>query len=153
MQKVEVVVASADLIPQPKTLGQRVTQPKAQPKSAAVDKHAANGAKGAAGAKGVKKQPRRGRNSRPAKKTAEELDSEMADYFESSNQNENANGAAPAATNGGDAPMEDEILVCGANMFNNCDRTNHAVVNSPPFIQQIGRIVVVWTQRFASIWT
>lgn len=34
----------------------------------------------------------------------------MADYFESANNNENTNGAAPAAANG-DAPMDDEILV------------------------------------------
>jgi THO complex subunit 4 len=36
----------------------------------------------------------------------------MADYFDSANNNgnENANSAAPAATNG-DAPMDDEILV------------------------------------------
>lgn len=37
----------------------------------------------------------------------------MADYFEANaNQNENTNGGAPAATTNGDAPMEDEILVC-----------------------------------------
>lgn len=109
--KVEVVVASADLIPQPKTLGQRITQPKVQPKSAATDKRGPNGVKAGATAKGVKKGAvRHGRNPRPSKKTAEELDSEMADYFENANNNnENATGAAPAAANG-DAPMEDEIL-------------------------------------------
>jgi len=107
--KVEVVVASADLIPQPKSLSQRISQPKAQPKSAAADKHAGNGAKDAAGVKGATK-PRRGRSSRPAKKTAQELDSEMADYFVNVGaSNETTNGAAPAATNG-DAPMEDEIM-------------------------------------------
>ncbi|KAL2759655.1 hypothetical protein ACRALDRAFT_1060337 [Sodiomyces alcalophilus JCM 7366] len=116
--KIEIVVAAAQaasVIPQPKSLAERTTQPKAQPKSAASDKHNANGAKGAganAGARGRK--TRRPRTSRPAKKTAEELDSEMADYFESANNaaaTENTNGAAaaPAATNG-DAPMEDEIM-------------------------------------------
>jgi len=108
--KVEVVIASADLIPQPKKLSQRISQPKAQPKSAATDKHAANGAKGPAGPKGATKKVRRPRNSRPAKKTAEELDSEMADYFDGAGTNtENANAGAPAAANG-DAPMEDEIM-------------------------------------------
>lgn len=107
--KVEVIVSSADLIPQPKTLSQRVShQPKIHPKSAAVVKNA-NGAKGGPAAKPANKKPlRRGRNSRPAKKTAEELDSEMADYFENAN-NDNSNAAAPAAASG-DAPMEDEIL-------------------------------------------
>ncbi|KAI6380452.1 hypothetical protein MCOR25_001643 [Pyricularia grisea] len=115
--KVEVVVASADQIPAPKTLSQRVTQNKAQPKSAATDKRGATAGKGAGpqanGAKGAKKAaPRKGRNARPAKKTAEELDSEMADYFQGGETNTEAaaNGAAPAATNGGDAAMEDDIL-------------------------------------------
>ena len=110
LPQVEVVVSNAELIPQPKSLTQRITQPKAQPKSAATVKHTANAPKGAAAAKrGDKKGPRRPRNARPAKKTVEELDSEMADYFESGNT-DNATGAAPAAANGGDAPMEDEIL-------------------------------------------
>ncbi|KAK4210003.1 hypothetical protein QBC37DRAFT_377462 [Rhypophila decipiens] len=113
--KVEVVVASADLIPQPKSLGQRITAPKVQPKSAANVKHTANGtAKGgpAAGRGGKKAgRGRGGRNSRPAKKTAEELDSEMADYFDAAGNADNAAvTAAPAAATNGDAPMEDEIL-------------------------------------------
>lgn len=108
--KVEVIIANADLIPQPKTLGQRISQPKAQPKSAATVKHGAAAAKGAAAAgKGAKKPLRKGRNSRPAKKTAEELDSDMVDYFDSAKADTGATGA-PAAANGGDAPMEDEIL-------------------------------------------
>ncbi len=107
--KIEVVVASADLIPAPKTLGQRVSQPKVQPKSAAADKGTGNVAKAAPGAK-VARKPRRGRNSRPAKKTAEELDSEMADYFDGSGrQAAGTNGTAPAPANG-DAPMEDDIM-------------------------------------------
>lgn len=109
LDQVEVVVASADLIPQPKTLAQRIAQPKAQPKSAATVKKDANGAKGGAAAGRTKKAPRRGRSNRPVKKTAEELDSEMADYFDNANT-ENTNGAAPAATAGGDAPMEEDVL-------------------------------------------
>ena len=110
MKQVEVVVASAELIPQPKSLAQRIAQPKAQPKSAAAVKQGANGAKGgAATGKVTKKVPRRGRSNRPVKKTAEELDSEMADYFVG-NSTENVNGGAAAATSGGDAAMEEDVL-------------------------------------------
>lgn len=62
------------------------------------------------------KKPR-GRSARPAKKTAEELDSEMADYFDASaaaaagtTATENTNAAAPATAAAGDATM-DEIMV------------------------------------------
>ena len=81
-----------------------------QPKSAAAVKHGgANGNKAGPANKGVKKGVRRTRNSRPAKKTAEELDSEMADYFDGANgNNENATNGAPATN--GDAQMDDEIL-------------------------------------------
>ncbi|KAK4180337.1 hypothetical protein QBC36DRAFT_320374 [Triangularia setosa] len=105
--KVEVIVASADLIPQPKTLAQRIAQPKAQPKSAATVKPKSAPAVGKAGAK---KAPRKGRSSRPAKKTAEELDSEMADYFDSASAEPAANNAAPAPAAGGDAAMEEDVL-------------------------------------------
>ncbi|KAF4435970.1 hypothetical protein F53441_13356, partial [Fusarium austroafricanum] len=114
--KIEIVVGAAQadkVIPTVKTLAERTTQssqPKAQPKSAAADKHNAGAAKGGAakGAAGNKK--RRGRNSRPAKKTQEELDSEMADYFDASTAPEASNNAAapapaPAAT--GDADMDE----------------------------------------------
>ncbi|RYO77718.1 hypothetical protein DL766_006984 [Monosporascus sp. MC13-8B] len=113
--KIEIVVGgakAAQVAPPAKTLTERITQPKAQPKSAASDKKkeaAGKAASSGARGRGGKKKPR---NARPAKKTTEELDSEMADYFESGNQqnNENAGGGAPAATNGGDAPMDDEIM-------------------------------------------
>lgn len=103
--KVEVLVANADLIPQPKTLAQRIAAPKVQPKSAAAVKPA----KGAAAAKKGKKGSVKAKSARPSKKTAQELDSEMADYFVGAN-NDTATAAAPAAPTGGDAPMEDEIL-------------------------------------------
>ncbi|RBR01472.1 hypothetical protein FVER53590_11504 [Fusarium verticillioides] len=110
--KIEIVVGAAQadkVIPTVKTLAERTTQPKAQPKSAAADKHNAGAAKGAA-AKGAAGKKRRGRNSRPAKKTQEELDSEMADYFDASAAPEASNTAAapapaPAAT--GDADMDE----------------------------------------------
>lgn len=108
--KVEVVVANAALIPAPKTLSQRMSQPKVQPKSAAANKHAGNNAKGGAAGNKPAKKARTGRSARPAKKTAEELDSEMADYFDGSAAG--ANGAAPAApaATAGDAAMDDEIM-------------------------------------------
>ncbi|KAK4122699.1 hypothetical protein N657DRAFT_598414 [Parathielavia appendiculata] len=109
--KVEVVVSSAELIPQPKPLSQRIAQPKAQPKSAATVKQNGAGAKGGAAAgKGGKKPARRARSNRPVKKTAEELDSEMADYFDSANTENTGNAAAPPAAAGGDAPMEEDVL-------------------------------------------
>lgn len=98
------------MLPEPKSLSQRVTQPKgkAQPKSAANDKNAKSAAAGTAG-KPVAKKGRGGRaaktTGRPSKKTAEELDSEMADYFDAAKVD--TNGAAPI---NGDAPMEDEIM-------------------------------------------
>lgn len=62
--------------------------------------------------KGARGRGRGGRNARPTKKTAEELDSEMADYWETG---ANANGADATATAqpaaNGDAAMDDEILV------------------------------------------
>ncbi|KAI3392498.1 hypothetical protein diail_5633 [Diaporthe ilicicola] len=109
--RVEVVV-TGEQVPAPPTLSQRVSQPKATPKSAAADKASAKGAKPAAGGRGgaAGKRGRAGRpkNARPAKKTADELDAEMADYFDGAKSGGDATAAA--ATNGGDAAMEDEVL-------------------------------------------
>ncbi|KAI0198750.1 hypothetical protein F4808DRAFT_250589 [Astrocystis sublimbata] len=108
--KIEVIVSAANAasLPVPKTLTDRITQPKAQPKSAANDKKKDVGKVAAgSGARGRKKRP--ARSSRPAKKTAEELDSEMADYFNSGDQTENGNGAV--ASTSADAAMDDEISV------------------------------------------
>lgn len=114
--KIEIVVnasQAASVIPVTKTLAERTSQPKAQPKSAAARK--TNEAKGA-GASGRGKKGTRGggRTGRPVKKTAEELDSEMADYFTgapATNENTTTGTAAPAAATGnGDASMEDEIM-------------------------------------------
>ncbi|ROV97755.1 hypothetical protein VMCG_07412 [Cytospora schulzeri] len=108
--KVEVVV-TGELVPEPPSLSQRVTQPKSQPKSAAADKSSGKGAKPAAGKGAATKKGRaaRPKNARPTKKSADELDAEMADYFDAAKASGEANGAAAAATNG-DAPMEDEIM-------------------------------------------
>lgn len=82
------------------------SQPKPQPKSAASTKTTAatRGRGKLARGKGA------ARNARPAKKTAEELDSEMVDYWQAGAAATETNGAAQPAA-GGDANMDDEILV------------------------------------------
>jgi THO complex subunit 4 len=83
-------------------------QPKAQPKSAAN----AKGTPAVRGGKAARGRGGKAKSARPAKKTAEELDSEMMDYFGSTGNNETEAGAAgnaQPATNG-DANM-DEVLV------------------------------------------
>ncbi|OBT54083.1 hypothetical protein VE04_05651 [Pseudogymnoascus sp. 24MN13] len=89
---IEVLVdaSQAPAIVAPKGLGDRIAQPKVQPNLYSWQ--------------GWQEGPRR---SPPAKKTAEELDSEMADYFDATAAP--AEAAAPVAANG-DAPMDDEIL-------------------------------------------
>ncbi|QUC16492.1 uncharacterized protein UV8b_00733 [Ustilaginoidea virens] len=109
--KIEIVVGAAQadkVMPPIKSLAERTAQPKPQPKSAASGKGGAGGGVGKAsnGAKGAANKKRRGRSARPAKKTADELDTEMANYFAKSDEGAN-NGSAAA---GGDAPMEDEIM-------------------------------------------
>ncbi|OAA63178.1 RNA recognition motif domain protein [Cordyceps fumosorosea ARSEF 2679] len=108
--KIEIVVGAAQadkVIPPIKSLAERATQPKAQPKSAAAGKQG-NGA-GKDGAKGKGGRPaRRGRNSRPIKKTATELDADMDNYMADSAA-VTAPAAAPAAN--GDSAMADEISV------------------------------------------
>jgi THO complex subunit 4 len=109
--KVELILDAnrAKAIPAPKGLSERISQPKPQPKSAASTKTTnAAGTRGKNGRRG-----RGGRNARPAKKTAEELDSEMVDYWQTGaaapETESGANGAAQPAA-GGDANMDDEIL-------------------------------------------
>ncbi|EHK97645.1 putative mRNA export protein mlo3 [Glarea lozoyensis 74030] len=109
--KIDVILDArrAAALPPPKGLSDRITgQPKAQPKSAANSKAAPaiRGGKAARGRGGKAK------NARPAKKTAEELDSEMMDYFGATGNNETetagAGTAQPAAN--GDANMDDDVL-------------------------------------------
>jgi THO complex subunit 4 len=92
------------------------SQPKSQPKSAATTKATTGAAGGNAsgGRAGRRGRGGRARNSRPAKKTAEELDSEMADYFDNGGAAATetgvaTNGVAQPAANGD--VMEDEVLV------------------------------------------
>ncbi|PFH56576.1 hypothetical protein XA68_16290 [Ophiocordyceps unilateralis] len=90
--KIEIVVGAAQadkVIPPVKTLAERTTQPRAQPKPATGKQNVS--VKGAGG-KGATYKKRRGKSGRPTKKTAEELDSEMADYFVSTNENTTGGG-------------------------------------------------------------
>lgn len=115
--KIEIVVGAAQadkVMPSVKSLADRATQPKVQPKSAAAGRKAPAGKAAAAKAGPAKGGKKRGKNVRPAKKTAEELDAEMGDYF---NANATEGGAAPAAAapapaaaGNGDAAMQDEIM-------------------------------------------
>jgi hypothetical protein len=108
-------------LPAPKGLSERITYvsfsvpgnrdsnilsaPKAQPKSAAAKPKAETAGRGGRGGRG---RGRGGRTNAP-KKTNEELDSEMADYWTAGAAETNGTAAPAAATT--DAPMEDEILV------------------------------------------
>ncbi|KAJ4155015.1 hypothetical protein LMH87_000281 [Akanthomyces muscarius] len=106
--KIEIVVGAAQadkVIPPVKTLAERASQPKAQPRSAA-GKQSNNAGKD--GAKGKAAKGRRARNARPAKKTATELDADMENYMADSTANTGAAPAAAPATNG-DSAMADEI--------------------------------------------
>lgn len=92
-------------------MSERITQPKAQPKSAAATKTTAAGATRGGKARG--RGGRGGRAARPAKKTAEELDSEMVDYWQTGASATDGAGAATGAAQpaaNGDANMDDEIL-------------------------------------------
>jgi len=115
--KIEILVdaSRAPAIPAPKGLSERIVQPKSQPKSAATTKATANAGGGGASGGRAGRRGRGGhaRNSRPAKKTAEELDSEMADYFDNggavaTETGAVTNGVAQPAANGD--VMEDEVL-------------------------------------------
>lgn len=100
------------MLPTARSLADRATQPKAQPKSATAGKKGALG-KGAVAKPGAAKagdKKRRGKNVRPAKKTTEELDAEMGDYFTPGTDSASAPAAAPAAAGNGDAAMQDEIM-------------------------------------------
>ncbi|PLB35908.1 uncharacterized protein BDW47DRAFT_109449 [Aspergillus candidus] len=106
--KIEVVVdaSSAPNVPAPKPLGERVIQNKPQPKPATATKTA--GATRGRGGRGRRRGAAAGgRANRPKPKTAEELDAEMVDYFQSTENSNPAEGAAPngnaqPAANGGE---------------------------------------------------
>lgn len=93
------------------------SQPKSQPKPASAAKAGRKRERGG--------RASRGRNAgRRKPKTAEELDADMADYFGDAPANNDANNAAPAATNGaapaapagGEDLGMDEVSVSSTNM-------------------------------------
>ncbi|CAN8103958.1 unnamed protein product [Discula destructiva] len=99
------VILSGDAVPEPPSLSQRITN---APRSAASTKAGGKNAKTAAApakAAGKKGRAAKPKSARPSKKTHDELDAEMADYFDGAKPAD-----AAAATNGGDAQMEDEIM-------------------------------------------
>lgn len=104
---------TGDAVPEPPSLSQRITS---APKAAATTKAGGKNAKPVSGAKpatatraaaGKKGRGGKPKSARPAKKTAEELDAEMVDYFDAAAQGSTEAGAAPA---NGDAQMDDEIM-------------------------------------------
>ena len=88
-----------------------VSQPKKdKPKPATAEKAAPAAGRGRGQTRG-RGRGRGGREARPKKKTVEELDAEMADYFPSGEGNNATAGAdAAQATAGGDTAMDDEML-------------------------------------------
>ena len=83
-----------------------------KPKSAAKDKPKTNGTAITNGAnKGKSTRAKKpGRNNRPKKKTAEELDAEMQDYFGGDSGAATTTAQPAAAVAGGDTGMVDEVL-------------------------------------------
>lgn len=83
--------------------------PKAQPKSAVAKPNAKNGVKARAVGKASKAKPK----ARKAKKTAEELDAEMTDYFAGGAPTETAVATATEPAAGGEDLGMEEISVSG----------------------------------------
>ncbi|KAF1930680.1 uncharacterized protein M421DRAFT_2988 [Didymella exigua CBS 183.55] len=114
--RVDLLVSAANVPAQTKqsSLADRVTQPKKdKPKPATTDKAAPSAGKGRGEGTRGRGKARVGRE-RQKKKTVEELDAEMADYFPTADGSNdamatNSVGAAPAAV-GGDTAMDDEML-------------------------------------------
>ncbi|KAK5136632.1 hypothetical protein LTR08_002646 [Meristemomyces frigidus] len=117
--RIEIVASATGSRAPAKTLSDRMVKPKPvtkpTPRAAAVarkdgPKPAANGA-----TRGGRAEKKAGRAGKPKAKTADELDAEMADYFGGGEVTNGAvtngdgaiNGAAAAATNGGE--MEDVV--------------------------------------------
>lgn len=87
-------------------------QPKKdKPKPATAEKAAPGEARGRGQTRGRGRGGRTAREPRPKKKTVEELDAEMADYFPGGETNNAVAGADVAQTTaGGDTAMDDEML-------------------------------------------
>ncbi|KAH8731079.1 hypothetical protein GQ44DRAFT_746435 [Phaeosphaeriaceae sp. PMI808] len=116
--RVEMTVSAANVpaVAAQPSLADRVTQPKKdKPKPATATKAApataGRGRGGRAEARGRGRGGRAGRE-RNKKKTVEELDAEMADYFPAADGNTDAmaTSGGAQATVGGDTAMDDEML-------------------------------------------
>lgn len=84
-----------------------------QPKSAAKDKPKTNGAAATTNGAGKGKNTRAKKSRRagkPKKKTVEELDADMADYYGGDSATANATAQPAPAAAGGDTGMVDEVL-------------------------------------------
>lgn len=105
--KVEVILdgKNAPVPPEPKKLADRVSQPKtaAKPKPATETKVK----KGTTGRRGATRG-RGGRAGSRTKKTAEQLDAEMVDYFQTGTGTTSSGGAVQAPN--GDTNMDDDVL-------------------------------------------
>jgi len=101
--KVEIIGEAAAVV-EPKKLSERASQPKNATKDKPKPATEAKGVKAGAGKKGPRARGggRAGRAARP-KKSADQLDQEMADYWDGGNAGGNAAAAAAgnAATAGG----------------------------------------------------
>jgi len=110
--RVEMLV-SADKLPAAvakPSLADRVTQPKKdKPKPATAGKAAPAATRGRGETRGRGKG-RGGREARPKKKTIEELDAEMADYFPGGETNAAVVADVAPATTAADTAMDDEML-------------------------------------------
>ncbi|KAF2679977.1 hypothetical protein K458DRAFT_374053 [Lentithecium fluviatile CBS 122367] len=111
--RVEVLVSAANVAARPQpSLAERVTQPKKdKPKPVAAPKGAADTRQGRGRGRGRGGRAGRGGREGNKKKTVEELDAEMEDYFPNADGNADAmvtNGNA--ATSADDANMVDEML-------------------------------------------
>ena len=93
----------------PTPLTKTSANPKAQPKSAVSAKAKANATNKTEAAGGRRaSRAKKGRTSnKPVKKTAEELDAEMTDYFAANTNGAPAVAAAAAVADGAAAPVED----------------------------------------------
>ncbi|KAK9369355.1 hypothetical protein V1509DRAFT_620534 [Lipomyces kononenkoae] len=91
--------------PNKKTLADRI-QPRSQPTTAATTKTTASRTRKATRGRAVARGGRGGRGTRRPKKTTEQLDAEMADYFVQGGNTSQAGQSAPVASAATAAPVD-----------------------------------------------